>query len=186
MQLVSQDRLQDLMFESLTLDQKKAVAVVCAAALLLDDEPERPNKPRVGQEVLPSDPKTESTWATIWAKGDDRTLVKIVNLDRESFELLLTPFAREFRLRDTDGVLLVTKKNKTGRRQATADGCLLPGYFAHVALSSRRPPSCSGIGCRMRWSLHDRLRSGAWAPSRLRGNGHVSRCLTTPLHVCAF
>ena len=116
------------MFESLTLDQKKALAVVCAAALLLDDEPERPNKPRVGQEVLPSDPKTESTWATIWAKGDDRTLVKLLNLHRAAFELLLTPFAREFHLRDTDGVLLVTKKNKTTSRpmsrKATADGCL--------------------------------------------------------------
>ena len=55
------------MFESLALEQKKAIAVVCAAVLLLDDEKERPNKPRVGQEVLPRDPKTESTWATIWA-----------------------------------------------------------------------------------------------------------------------
>ena len=77
------------MFESLALDQKKAIAVVCAAVLLLDDEPERPNKPRVGQEVLPSDPKTESTWATIWAKGDDRTLVKLINLDRPAFLKLL-------------------------------------------------------------------------------------------------
>ena len=41
------------MFESLALEQKKAIAVVCAAVLLLDDEKERPNKPRVGQEVLP-------------------------------------------------------------------------------------------------------------------------------------
>ena len=54
------------MFESLTLEQKKAIAVVCAAVLLLDDEKERPNKPRVGKEVLPPDPKTESTWATTW------------------------------------------------------------------------------------------------------------------------
>ena len=46
------------MFESLTLEQKKAIAVVCAAVLLLDDKKERPNKPRVGQEVLPRDPKT--------------------------------------------------------------------------------------------------------------------------------
>ena len=75
------------MFESLTLGQKKAIAVVCAAVLLLDDEPERPNKPRVGQEVLPSDPKTESTWATIWAKGDGRALLKLLNLHRAAFEL---------------------------------------------------------------------------------------------------
>ena len=59
------------MFESLALEQKKAIAVVCAAVLLLDGEKERPNKPRVGQEVLPRDPKTESTWATTWANGDD-------------------------------------------------------------------------------------------------------------------
>ena len=89
------------MFESPALDQKKAIAVVCAAVLLLDDEPERPNKPRVGQEVLPSNLKTESTWATIWAKGDGRTLVKLINLDRPAFLKLLPSFESEFRLRDT-------------------------------------------------------------------------------------
>ena len=98
------------MFESLALDQKKAIAVVCAAVLLLDDEPERPNKPRVGQEVLPSDPKTESmsesTWATSWANGDGRTLVKLINLDRPAFLKLLPSFESEFRLRDTAGDLL--------------------------------------------------------------------------------
>ena len=93
------------MFESLTLEQKKAIAVVCAAVLLLDDEKERPNKPRVGQEVLPRDPKTESTWATIWANGDDRTLVKLINLDRPAFEKILPSFESEFRLRDTAGVM---------------------------------------------------------------------------------
>ena len=116
------------MFESLTLGQKKAIAVVCAAVLLLDDEPERPNKPRVGQEVLPSDPKTESTWATIWAKGDDRALVKLINLDRPAFLKLLPSFESEFRLRDTAGDLLVTKKNKTSSRlqsrKISPDGCL--------------------------------------------------------------
>ena len=116
------------MFESLTLEQKKAIAVVCAAVLLLDDEKERPNKPRVGQEVLPRDPKTESTWATIWANGDDRTLVKLINLDRPAFEKILPSFESEFRLRDTAGDLLVTKKNKTSsrlqNRKISADGCL--------------------------------------------------------------
>ena len=80
------------MFESLTLEQKKAIAVVCAAVLLLDDEKERPNKPRVGQEVLPRDPKTESTWATIWANGDDRTRVASKRWCRTLQLMLFTPW----------------------------------------------------------------------------------------------
>ena len=44
------------------------------------------------QEVLPPDPKTESTWATIWGRGDGRTLVKLINLDRAAFKMLLETF----------------------------------------------------------------------------------------------
>ena len=90
--LLSKTFCKTSMFESLTLEQKKAIAVVCAAVLLLDDEKERPNKPRVGQEVLPPDPKTESTWATIWERGDDRTLVKLINLHRAAFKKKVSEF----------------------------------------------------------------------------------------------
>ena len=109
-------------------DEEELTDLLALAWLLLDDEPVRRNKPRIGQSALPSDPKTQSPWAAIWRRGDDRTLVKVVNLDRASFQLLLGPFSRQFKGRGVDGKVLKPKKIKArarlSRRKMTADGCL--------------------------------------------------------------
>ena len=67
-------------------------------------------------------------WARIRATGSDELLVTLLALDRRSFDVLLSPFEREWRQRDSSGIKLRRKKLRASvrgnSRVMTADGCL--------------------------------------------------------------
>jgi hypothetical protein len=114
--------------------------------LLLDDGPSRPNRPRMGREVLPRKPKEDSMWGRHLRKADDRTMVKLLNLNRAAFHKLLAPFSRQFRRYDIHGVKLVRKKiaarARLNRRAMTAEGCLA---LTLMWLSSTAEPKYLGL-----------------------------------------
>jgi hypothetical protein len=67
-------------------------------------------------------------WGRHLRKADDRTVVKLLNLDRAAFGKLLVPFSRQFRRYDLQGMELVRKniaaRARLTRRVMTAEGCL--------------------------------------------------------------
>ena len=112
------------MAESDSDDEDAALALL----LLLDDELEAAKRPRLSLACLPSFPKLESDWARIYRNGDSRSFVKLMMIDRPSFDKLLAPFSKLFSAYGTDGRRLKRKRIRSaarmGSRKMTPDGCL--------------------------------------------------------------
>ena len=127
-------------------DDSDEEIVLLAAAYLLTKKRSRPRRPRVDNSALPDHPKTECTWARIRATGSDEMHVSLMNIDRRAFDMLLTPFEREWKRRDVWGNKLGRKKIKTavrpGKRVMTADGCLA---LTLMYLSSRSELKMIGL-----------------------------------------
>ena len=67
-------------------DEEAAALVLL---VLLDDELEVSKRPRLSLACLPAFPKLESDWARIYRNGDSRSFVKLMMIDRPSFDKLL-------------------------------------------------------------------------------------------------
>ena len=114
--------------ESDDIEDSDDEIVLLAAAYLLAKKRSRPRRPRVDNSALPDHPKTECTWARIRATGSDEMHVSLMNIDRRAFDMLLTPFEREWKRRDVWGNKLGRKKIKTavrpGMRSTSLEPCM--------------------------------------------------------------